>query len=410
LTRVGLGRRGTYTAGRLLAVVTRPRAHFVANNWLQRDAAEDLAVAILASAIAVAATAADPHRQYYMRHFADKPPALGFSFYSYVSAFVLLLVLGSVVVVGMSLRSTLLVSLAAAAVLYFCSEKLADEHLRLRLFERDLPGWGRAMITRSVLQLAGLGLLALLMRESSPAWAAVGVLALGNLFAFVPQLPRLPLRRLADPRMTRRLFGRGVRLLRRSSAPWTFALLSAGIGYVDRLFALVGDKAVLPVFMLVVMCFSIVQMAVEFYYVTPRRRDFLDQTMSVSDAFANRKFAAILCAGLACATAAAVVVLAFSRNGRDFPVVYMGLIAALQCAFAMVAIPQQILYWKDRLAQMVRMELAFWVLLLAAAPLAWYSVGTLGALLSAAVVCAFARLALFTYAAHKTSAIRRAVV
>jgi hypothetical protein len=403
---IGISSAGAvYTAGRAFAIATRPLALFLANNFLQRDTAEDLAVAILASAVALAATAADPHREYYLRHFSEKPRAVGLSFYTYVVALAVTFAVGSAVVTGVSLRSTGSAALLAAAILYFASEKVADEQLRFKLFERDLAGWGGALVRRSLLQLAGLGALALVLRESTPAWAGVAALALGNVVVFVPRLPRLPVRRLLRGLLLRRLATSGMRLLRRNSALWTFALLSTGVGYVDRVLAMIADKAVLPLFMLVVMCFSIVQMAVDFYYVAPRRRDFLEQTVTVGGALSSRRLVATLAVGLLIGTACAVLVLAVSRNGADFPWAYALMIAALQTAMALVAIPQQILYWKDYLRQMLRLELVFWALFGTGAVAMWLVTGpSLGPLLGVAVVATFVRLALFTFAARSAQA------
>jgi hypothetical protein len=398
--RYGVG--ATYTAGRVFAVITRPLALFFANNYLARTAAENLAVAFLASAIALAASAADPHRQFYLRRFSQKQRTCGLSFYTYVFALALLTIFGSVIVLAVSLRFTGSAALSAAAVIYFASEKLADEHLRLRLFERNLPGWGRSMIARSVIQLAGLVLLVLLLGNHTPAWAAVLTLAMANLLVFVPQLPRAVGRSLRRLKTMSSLMGRGWRLLRSSFVLWAFALLSAGVGYLDRLLALVVDKSNLPLFMLIVMCFSIVQMAVDFYYVSPRRRDFLEQHITVSGALANRKFVMILGGGLFVAIVASVSVLWFSRNGADFPIAYVVLIALLQCALAIVVIPQQILYWKDYLRQMLWLEIVFWTLFSCAALAGWWFDASLTLLLVAATACAFVRLALFIFAADST--------
>jgi hypothetical protein len=390
----------TYTIGRVFAVATRPLALFFANNYLAQTVAENLAVAFLASALALAATAADPHRRFYLERFSGEQRPRAITFYTYVAALTLLFVVGAVIVLGVVLRFTGSWPLAAAAVLYFASDKVADELLRFKLFQKDLPGWGGVMTARSVLQLCALGVVVFVAGTQATATGAVCALALGNLVVFVPRIHVPAAAGLWRPATMLRLSIRGVRLLRASLVLWMFSLLSAGIGYIDRLLALVVDKATLPLFMLIVMCYSIVQMAVDFYYLSQHRRDFLEQRISISGALASRRFLGSLGAGLVAATVAAAIVLALSRNGDEFPLAYVALIAALQCAFAMVVVPQQILYWKDRLRQMLRLDIAFCVVFAIAALVAWRLGGSLTALLLAASACALLRLALFLYAAH----------
>jgi hypothetical protein len=389
-----------YTIGRVFAVATRPLALFFANNYLQSNVAENLAVAFLASAVALAATAADPHRRFYLERFSGEQRPRAITYYTYVAALALLFVIGAVLVLGLVLRFTASLPLAAAAVVYFASDKIADELLRFKLFQKDLPGWGGVMTARSVLQLCALGALVLVAGTQATATGAVCALALGNLLVFVPRIQLPGASGLQRAGTILRLSMRGVRLLRASIVLWMFSLLSAGIGYIDRLLALVVDKATLPLFMLVVMCYSIVQMAVDFYYLSQHRRDFLEQRITVAAALASRRFVGSLGAGLVVASIAATIVLTLSRNGDEFPLAYILLIATLQCAFAMVVVPQQILYWKDRLRQMLRLDIAFCVVFAAAALVAWRLDGSLTVLLLTAGACALLRLALYLYAAH----------
>lgn len=386
-----------YTVGRTCAVVTRPLCLFVANNYFSRSVAEGLAIAFLSSALALIGTAADPHRRFYIQRFATDPDVNGLTFYIYAVSLVLLGVLGSIIVFAMGLHFTYSLALAAASVVYFLSEKLADELLRLRLFERDFGAWGRASIMRSALQFLGLAALLGVAVSAVPAWLLVLVLSIGNLAVFVPQLPLGFGRKLMARgySTTTRLAYRAARSLLANRLLWVFTLITAGVGYLDRLVVLVLDKATLPLFMLVVMCFSVVQMAVDFYYVSQHRRDFLEQRISLGAAFTSREFLGSLVAGLTLAVIACIAVLRFSRNGPEFPFEYVLAISALQVLLAVVLVPQQILYWKQCIARMLRIEVTFWALFLGASLVCWWFRLPMVGVLALVVACAFTRFALY---------------
>src|SRR4051794_31917435 len=72
-TRVG--NFSIYTAGRLIAVGSRPLLLFLTNNYLGQHAAEGLGIVFLANALGLAAIAADPHRRFYALYFGQRDRA-----------------------------------------------------------------------------------------------------------------------------------------------------------------------------------------------------------------------------------------------------------------------------------------------------------------------------------------------
>jgi hypothetical protein len=332
-----------------------------------------------------------------LRHFAPDLHVNGLSFYLYASTLVLLGTLGCVVVFGVVVGFTGSLVLAAAGMVYFVSEKLADELFRLRLFERDFRAWGRTSIARSVIQLAGFGAVLGLIGSATPAALAVLVLAMGNFLVFVPQMPSSFGRNLGVLRIRTVgwLAARAAHSVFENWLLWAIALLTSSIGYLDRMVALVLDRSSLPLFMLVVMCFSIVQMAVDYYYLSRHRRDFLEQRISVGSAFASRDFLGSLGGGLALAGLACLVVLRLSRNGAQFPLGYVLVIAVLQVSLALVLIPHEIIYWKHHIGRIFRIEVFFWASFVFAAFTGWWlSLPPIG-IFALVVVCALGRLWLY---------------
>ncbi len=393
----------SYAVGRLSAVVARPLCLFAANNYFTAEAAQGLAVAFLASALGLIVIAAGPHRRFYMRLFARDHCVNGLTFYLYASSLILLVGVGCVFVFAIGLFFMNSLALAVAGVTYFFSEKLADELLRLRLYERDFEGWGRTSIVRSLLQLTSLAALLVVTGQEAPAWLAVLVLSSCNLLVFVPQMPNRIWRNVRPGRSGTALWlaRRAAHSLLDNRILWALALITASVGYLDRVIALVLDTAILPLFMLVAMCFSVVQMAVDFIYLSRYRRDFLERRMSIGRAFTSREFLGSFSAGLAIAGLASIAVLHFSHNGAEFPLGYVFAIGALQVSLAIAIIPAEILYWSHGhgLGRMFCIELVFWALFSCAVFVGWWLGLPVVGFLGLAVACAFVRLVLYVAAA-----------
>ncbi len=392
-----------YTAGRICGVLVRPACLFAANNYFPADAARALAAAFLASSLAMVATAADPHRRYYTLHFGRNPQATGLAFYVYVSGLCWMTLLGVILTVVVAFRFTGSVAAAAVAAGFFVSERLADEFLRLRFFERDFAGWGRITVLRSTLQAAGLLILALAW-DFTTGWAAVLVLALVNVAVFAPRVPSGVVHLPRHRRLSLWLARRGAAALLQHWRVWAIAALGASVGYLDRLAALLVEPSLLPLFLLDVMTFSIVPIAVDFYYVSKHRRDFLQQQLTLETALANREFAASFLISLVVAGIACVVVLFLSRNGSEFPLMYVLVVAIVQGAAALTVVPQQLLYWNREFDRILRADVAFWLLFGAAALVAVALGATPGVTMTAAAACAVGRCILYAAWAAKVPA------
>jgi hypothetical protein len=178
-------------------------------------------------------------------------------------------------------------------------------------------------------------------------------------------------------------------------------MLAAAVAYIDRILALVIDKEILPVFMLVVMCFAAVQMTIDFYFVSRHRRDFLEQRISIARAFTTPLFLRSLLGGLVLAIAGCVVVLRFARNGAAFPLTYVLIICALQVSVAVSAIAIEILFWSRKPARVLQIELGFWALFACAMLAAWkLHIAVIG-VFTLAVACALIRLILYLVTATR---------
>jgi hypothetical protein len=364
-----MNERWVYTLGRVCAVLTKPLFLFLANNYLSPDSAQAIAATFLATTLMLMAIGADPHRWFYTRRFGTNPQPSAISFYVYVCSVSLLAVLGSLGVVGIVLSATASSLLAGLAMLYFLSEKLADESLRLLLFERRFGAWGTAMIARITLQFGGLATTLAVISGSISSSAAVLALIFGNVVVFLPRVPRGVWRVIGGGSVSRLswLIRRSVRSLAQHWRLWATALITGSVGYLDRIVALAVDPALLPVFVLVIMCFSIVQMAVDFYFVSTHRREFLQGEITLRKAVTHPELITSMIVGVVVSALACALVLRLSHNGGEFPLTYVAGIAVFQIAIAVALIPQMIVYWSKRFDWVLRTEGVFWAVLLVSA-------------------------------------------
>jgi hypothetical protein len=351
----------SYTIGRLVSVAARPLCLFVVNNSLPKSSAENLAIAFLATAIAMAFVAADPHRKYYTSLFINSKKNIGFSFYLYATSILWLIVFGSLLVFGITVYFNKSTLFSVLVVGYFISEKVADEFLRLRLFKRELNLWGIEAAIRGLIQIILIAIFIAYIGKSISIELIVFLLALSNFIVFGPQLSKIfpRIQKLLRFKIVYRLSYGALRLLISNRILWFIALMGTAYGYLDRVFSLVIDQSLLPVLALVVMSFSVLQMSVDFYFVSPKRRDLLEGNISLISAIRSRQFLISLFSGFLASIIIVAIVIYFSVNGIDFPVANVIAIAAIQLALAITLLPYQILYWTQNYVWIFYIEILF---------------------------------------------------
>jgi|GEM_PF-5873219 len=355
-----------YTAGRLSAVGSRPLLVFATVNWLA-GAASGLATALLATALAMGASAAEPHRSFYQRHFSSIR-CNGLPFFLYLASLGVMTALGCGFVFGLVAHFTGSGALALASCGYFASEKLVDEVLRFRLFEQRLDLWGTAALRRVIFQFAGVAVLLRTVGSGTPAWAEVAMLAAGNAAAFLPQLPgKLWTQiRLRHAKAAGWLVRRGLRWLARNAQLWVLAVLTAAGTHLDRLIGMFVDRASFPLFLEVSMCLSAVQLMPSFYYFSRNRRAFLEGRVRPREVLLGGGFWRSVASGLLIGGATTAGALGLARGGRSFPLSFVFLIAAFQILLAIVVVLREIQYWTGSIPRILRLEGVFFTMVAAA--------------------------------------------
>lgn len=355
-----------YSIGRIAAIGSRPLSLFLINNYGGVLAAQDLAMTFLISTLSMLGTNPGTFRRFYQLYFDEQHErTFIFSQRSFLYSFVFQVIIGFGFILLMYFFKIRFILLAVSICLYYLSEKIVDEVLRFWLFEKKFSLWGKINFFRSVFQIIGIGIFVLLFGEEVKGNQVVLFLAACNLIFFLPKV-HLQIFRIfftLKLKYVRRIFWKTFSYLYSHRLLWSIGVLGAAIAYIERILALVIKEELLPLFMMISMCFAFISTFVDFFYCSRYRKDFLEGKVTPKIAFANKNLIYSIFGGIAAATIASLFILLFAKGGNEFPLKYVLAIALIQVSLALTAIPYQIIYWRNLLPKMFQIEIAFWTFL-----------------------------------------------
>ncbi|HEY1057292.1 MAG TPA: hypothetical protein VGE55_01025 [Limnobacter sp.] len=350
-----------YISGRIAALLSRPVMLLALKHWGGNDLAATVAVVFLVTMLASAVSGFDTHRGFYQAYFGDRR-VKGFrpSYRLYCGATTLQVAVVSPLLALFVLYRFGDPALAALVAVYFASERLADEAQRFLIFTGHRQEWGGRIMAKAVLQLAGASAAAVLLGPGA-AHLAVGSLLVGNFAAYGSKLPwrYLPVqwsdwKAGAASCLSQRLF-------------WLLSMVTSFISYLDRVVVMLFQQTDMAVYTLMVSSMSIVQNAVDYFFVSLRRREILQGQLSLSGVFRNRRFYLTLgIASLAGCVASWVMLRLYHGQQMDHlelvPVVLLS-----QTALSVTLVLREIIYWNHSVQRLVWQEGSFIACTLAAA-------------------------------------------
>ena len=350
----------SYLAGRAASLGSRPAYLLICNHFFGNAVATILASVILVAAMLNAVAGVDSHRIYYARHFGDAPGSAARAYGRYIFAQLLVGLTGCCVCIGYFVFVERSAWLVLAAAGFVATERLADETLRYMLFQRARAHWGRLMIVRIGAQMVLIGLV-VLARPSVEAAAcfALAMLA-GNLVAFGRSIPFGFLRRtFARPWLVGGHVRAAIRLILNSGIIWVLSLATMFSGYLDRLIVLAASKTDLAIFSLIVASLSIVQTAIDYFYFSQHRREFLEGRISFFAAIRSRAYQFVIAGSLAVGLTLTAVNILLYRGAPHVPIVAIVFVALIQVTIGTSLIVREIAYWNNQLKAILRVEIIF---------------------------------------------------
>lgn len=347
-----------YIGGRLAGLAVRPMVLLFATQYLLKEVPLLISLSYLICGLGLMLTAADSHRLFYLGRFSNHSNVNGISYYTFVFSMIVLLVFGGVAVSILCLFYHQPFMLILATLAYFISEKLMDEVLRFRIFEKDFCRWGALSISKAALQVFLIVLAFIFFKMSLNHWHIIFILFFANAIVLFFELDELICYRSIFIRATNRkkLFFRASKTLWLNKRIWLFTILISGWGYVDRVIASTTDRNILPVFTLVVFCFALIPTIFDFFYLSKHRAEFLRGELGLTQVFFSKAFLICMFCGLLVAMSGSVLIVNITKGGEFFPIFGLPALALIYMFLSLTHIPHQLLYWSNAVSKILNIE------------------------------------------------------
>lgn len=342
-----------YIVGRLAAMASRPLILLSLKYWGGNDLASTIAVVFLVVMLASAVSAFDTHRGFYKAYFGDgRLRIMHATFRQYCASTILQVIIVCPLLIGFMVYRFSDLMLAVLVAAYFASERFADETQRFLIFSGNRQEWGWYILIKAMLQLIGIAVFAILLGPTA-AQAVVGILLMGNLAAYGAKFPRryLPAKWQdwkvgAIACLNQRLF-------------WLLSMMTSFISYLDRVVVMIFQQSDMAVYTILVSCMSIVQNAVEYFFMSLRRRDILQGKLTLSAIFLNGRFYIIV--GIAAVIGSAVSwVMLRIYGGNQIDYLELAVIVLLiQVTLSVSLVLREIIYWNYSVVRLVWVEGCF---------------------------------------------------
>jgi hypothetical protein len=354
-----------YICGRVAALASRPLMLLALKHWGGNELASSVAVVFLVAMLAMAVSAFDTHRPLYQAFFGEqKERGIRSTYRQYCGATTLQIAVVSPLLAGFIAYRFNAPLLAALVAAYFASERLADEAQRFLIFTGHRQQWGGRIMTKAVLQLAGV-VGAAAMLGTSASHAAVASLLVGNLAAYGTKLPwrYLPVslqdwRAAAVACLSQRVF-------------WLLSMITTAISYLDRLVVMLFQQSDMAVYTILVSSMSIIQNAVDYFFVSLRRTDILQGQLSLAGVFLNRRFYLTLGIAAMAGCAASWVMLRLYHGKQIEHLELVPIVLLSQMALSVTLVLREIIYWNHSVQHLAWLEGGFIAFTLWAAAGLW---------------------------------------
>lgn len=337
------------------AVITATAYYFGAQS------AQQISIIIFSVAIAMLLMSIDPYRAYYKRHFNDQNAS--HEFVIYIIIIVTWISLVSAVMFTTMAILHIPIPICVLSVAMFIGEKFADETLRFHLFRKALITWSNLVIKRSGMQLLGLIASLLIYRHEHAFLLLLISYTLGWVVAFQgPARELAAVIRKNHVVFLAKKFYRDARL-RVSSSILLMAtsLMSSSPSYFDKVVTLLTDEASLPLFLIASMAFSLVQVFVDFFFVSRIRLELLQNTIGLRQLIFSRKLFYCIAMGIAGGAFIIAIEALLLKGIYRFDLGILALVASINVILSVTVIPQQIVYWRDGPRGIFIAELGFFL-------------------------------------------------
>lgn len=343
----------TYIVGRVAAMTSRPLMLLTLKHWGGNELAAIVAVAFLLVMLTSAVSAFDCHRGFYQAYFRkQRTRGLPSVYRQYCSATTLQAATVIPLLFGFVAYRFGDLMLATLVTVYFASERLADEAQRFLIFKGQRDEWGTRILTKALLQMTGVSACVVFL-GSAALHATIGLLLAGNLIAYGTKLSwrYLPIYWPA--------WNTGAKACLNQPLFWVLSIITTSISYLDRVVVMLFQQSDMAAYTILVSCMSIIQNAIEYFFLSLRRQDILRGQLTPAEVFFNPHFYIIIGFSAVFGTAASWAMLGLYHGRQIDNLELLPIVLLSQAALSVSLVFREILYWNNSVARLVWHEAIF---------------------------------------------------
>lgn len=344
-------------------MASRPLMLLALKQWGSNELAASTAIVFLMTSLAMSVSGFDTHRIFYQTYFNDsRVRGTRYSYRTYLDTIALqILITGPILAffVGVWFGDFLLALLVSV---YFASERLADESQRFLIFAGHRHEWGRCILIKAILQLAGV-LSAVLLLHSKATYLIMACLVGANLVAYGTKISWYNMTWHRKAWLTALYSCLNQRLF------WILSVINTLISNLDRVVVMLFMPSNMAEYTILVSCMSIVQNFIEYFFLSFRRRDILQGHLTLKGVFHNKRIYLILGAGATLGFIASIAMLWLYHAGQIDHIELIPIVLLTQLSLAITLILREIIYWNHRVQLLLMLEITFVVCSISAAGL-----------------------------------------
>jgi hypothetical protein len=352
---------GIYVSGRLAALASRPLMLVALKYWGNNEIAASVAVVFLISMLAMAVSGFDTHREFYFSYFRKHSSEGIRNLYRvYCASTILQILVASPLIFGFVYFRFHDAILGILVTIFFASERIADESQRFLIFKESRQEWGARILCKALFQFFGI-LISVYFIKVFVLYFAVLMLLLGNLVAYGQKISikySLP---------SKLYMWKAIHKCLNQASFWALSMIATFVSYIDRVIVMIFQQSDMAIYTLLVSSMSVIQNAVDYFFVSIKRKEILQGRMLLRNIFLNKKFYGTVIFSSIAGCVIAWCMLYIYHEGRTEAVVLFPIVLISQITLSITMVIREIIYWNYSIRRLILLDSIFIVCVLISA-------------------------------------------
>lgn len=347
-----------YIIGRLAALSSRPLLLLVLKHLVNEELASVVAVIFLISMLAVAISGFDTHRNFYKLYFGTRiSPGIKDTYKTYCNSIALQIGLVTPLLIGFVVYRFDDIWLSLLIILFFASERLADEAQRFLIFDGKRKEWGARNFIKTLIQLIGISII-INEISTNKIHLIVFILLIGNVLVYGVKFPVRYLLNLGTQ------WSKIIILLQEQKIFWLLSTMSIVISYWDRILVLIYSQSDLAAYTILVSSMSIIQNIMDYFYISLKRKEILQGKIGLREVFYSRHFCFTMAFAIFFGCCASLIMFNIYYDGQIRNLDLIPIVLVSQITLAVALVIREIIYWNRNIDGLIFIEGSFIIILL----------------------------------------------